>query len=381
MIQARDATFNLAFGVFIKPLERIITKKHKKKINFGKGDKYEVASRIHQLKKKYNWYTEGDHSTFDSHVTVEHLRVTHWYYRKCYQPYQNELNRLMEKTIKNKCRSRNGDAYEVIGTRMSGDMDTSFGNCLINYAILRQVLKDLHIKGDAIVNGDDFILFTNKPVDIDVFALQLRKYNMETGMKPSTDNIHTVEFCRSKYVLNDAGDYCMMTDPTRLAKIFGMTNRPVKSYQQYLLEVIHANQSMNRGSPTQNLWNEVRTLITPYLTKTKYATTAPKKFRNIVSKFVNKKFTIDDMTNQHRRYMHHLRREDCTPSCVGEVTISSIWAYPEIIYIDAQARKIVKRVLSYFQIPHPYTIDHLKRESLTEAGLIVDHAAKAITII
>jgi hypothetical protein len=45
---------------------------------------------------------------------------------------------------------------------MSGDVDTSFGNSLINYYILISLLKELNVVGDAIVNGDDFIIFTTR---------------------------------------------------------------------------------------------------------------------------------------------------------------------------------------------------------------------------
>lgn len=43
---------------------------------------------------------------------------------------------------------------------MSGDVDTSFGNSIINYAILKEVIRILGLKGDAIVNGDDSLIFT-----------------------------------------------------------------------------------------------------------------------------------------------------------------------------------------------------------------------------
>jgi hypothetical protein len=55
-----------------------------------------------------------------------------------------------------KCRSF------ITRQQMPGDVDTSFGNSLIKYYILISLLNELNIVGDAIVNGDDFILFTTR---------------------------------------------------------------------------------------------------------------------------------------------------------------------------------------------------------------------------
>nr|QTJ63706.1 RNA-dependent RNA polymerase [Dipteran tombus-related virus] len=247
LIQPRHQSFNIEYGRFIKPLEIALTKHHTNKHNFGKGNYDEIASRIDKLRKRYRYYTEGDHKTFDAHVTVEHLKLTHRFYQKCYNNFPG-INKLARKTLNNYCVTNYGMKIKIHGTRMSGDVDTSIGNSLINLAILRECIARLNIKGDAIVNGDDFILFTNKPIPNKIMTAMLRQYNMETEMAPSTTNIHTVEFCRTKFVLRNDGTPTMMFDPDRLQQIFGMTYQDVPCYLTYLLELSIAIKEINKNT-------------------------------------------------------------------------------------------------------------------------------------
>lgn len=256
MIQGRHPTFNIFYGRYLKPLEKLITKTDKSSSRFfGKGSYDILGEKIYRLSKRYRYYTEGDHETFDSHVTPEQLRVTHTFYNACYN--SPELRALSKRTIKNFCFGRNGVNYVVNGTRMSGDVDTGFGNSLINYAILKEVLSIMGIKGEALINGDDFILFTNEPIDITKFTQLLLTFNMVTQMKPSTTNIHTVEFCRCKMVTNSAGDHTMLMDGDRLNSLFGMTyTTEPKLYHKFLLEVAQCNAYLNANNPLGYHWSK-----------------------------------------------------------------------------------------------------------------------------
>jgi hypothetical protein len=256
-IQARHPTFNIEYGCYIKPLERHL--KHRRE--FGKGTYDQIAAKIHWFSRKYKWYTEGDHVTFDAHVTVEMLKLTHRFYQRCYAN-DRKLISLSRRTINNKCRTRHGDRYDVRGTRMSGDVDTSFGNSIINYYILRSLLFELGLQGDAIVNGDDFILFTDRPVPVSDAIRILRSYNMDTKLVRSVDNIHRVEFCRTKMVLHPDGHPTMAFDPKRLHDIFGCTFIKYTSsqYRDYLKTVSHANYMINLNSPIHRLWTPLEKL-------------------------------------------------------------------------------------------------------------------------
>ncbi|KAJ8666906.1 hypothetical protein QAD02_008568 [Eretmocerus hayati] len=174
MIQARHITFNIEYGVYIKALEDSLSKdKH-----FGKGNYLDIGSKIRKFLTKYSHYTEADHSSFDAHITEEQLKLTHTFYQYCFY-HDRKLRALSKKTLRNSCSTRDGVKYKVNGTRMSGDVDTSLGNSLINYAIIEQVLLELGIDGDCIVNGDDSIIFTNQPIPQERAQDLFRKYNQE----------------------------------------------------------------------------------------------------------------------------------------------------------------------------------------------------------
>lgn len=132
---------------------------------------------------------------------------------------------MSRKTLNNNCRTRNGIKYRVVGTRMSGDVDTSLGNSLRNYAILKETQNVCKIAGkcEVIVNGDDSVIFTNRPIKISALVEELLKYNMESVVKPSVNNIHKIEFCRHRYIINNNGMPTMMIDPDRINEIYGMT--------------------------------------------------------------------------------------------------------------------------------------------------------------
>lgn len=255
MIQARHPIFNIHYGVFIKPLEIKLCKYNKRSCrHFGKGNYDEIAAKIKYFKNKYRYYTEADHKEFDAHVTPQMLRLTHIFYESCYG-HDPKLRALSKRTITNTCITRDGDKYRVYGTRMSGDVDTSLGNSLINYAIIKEVLDRLGIRGDAIVNGDDSIIFSDQPIPNEATEL-FKRFNMETKMKPSQENICKVEFCRTKYVVKSNGVPTMMMDPQRIYEIFGMThsNKAFSNYTEYLYEVAFCNSIINSNTPMGKAW-------------------------------------------------------------------------------------------------------------------------------
>lgn len=251
LIQARDPSFNLEYGRYIKPIERAL----KTDIHFGKGTYDVVGAKIERLRRRWRWYTECDHSTFDAHVTVDMLKLCHRFYKQCQgnNPYMESLAR---RTIHNKGITRNGERYKITGTRMSGDVDTSLGNSLINYHILMAAIRMVGLRGDAIVNGDDSIIFTDHPIPTKQFVNVLRLFNMESVVNNSVNNIHLVEFCRTKLIYHPDAHPTLMFDPDRLRSIYGMTwkSYPDNVYIKYLEAVSHANNCMNSNSPVGREW-------------------------------------------------------------------------------------------------------------------------------
>lgn len=252
MIQARNISFNIEYGRYIKPIEDRMHNKDQ----FGKGNNTEIASKIYKLSKKYKYYTECDHSTFDAHVTPEMLRLTHTFYQSCYG-HDEYLRKLSKKTINNGCKTRDGIKYRVKGTRMSGDVDTSLGNSLINYAILKDSVNKLVGKCEIIVNGDDSIIFSRKAIPTQELTNSLKTYNMESKVQTSQTNIHKVEFCRQRLIINSLGQAALMIDPERLIDIYGMTYKQQRDYVEYLRQVCMCNIAINIKNPLAQYWSMI----------------------------------------------------------------------------------------------------------------------------
>lgn len=245
-------TFNIDYGSYIKPLEDTLCHR----IQFGKGTNTQIAEKIYKLSKQYKYYVEIDHDTFDAHVTKEMLKLSHIFYQACYR-HDRKLRQLSAKTLTNRCRTRDGLKYTVVGTRMSGDVDTSFGNSIINYAILKSAVRDMGIKCEVIVNGDDSIVFSNRKVDRDQLVEVLKTYNMKSKVQETTENIFKVEFCRSKLVLNSFGKPSMMINPSRINSIYGMTYKQQKNYVEYLRQVCICNIAINVTNPLNVYWKQI----------------------------------------------------------------------------------------------------------------------------
>lgn len=355
MIQARHTTFNIEYGRYIKPLESFTTKKHKLNYHFGKGDYNDVARRILTLSRKYSHYTEGDHSEFDAHVTKEHLRVTHKFYQRCYKN-DPAIMKLSRRTLNNRCISPYGDKYSVRGTRMSGDVDTSFGNSLINQFILQYLLDELKLKGEAIVNGDDFILFTNGPVDIELAKSILLTMNMECKFIPSKTSIHEVEFCRAKLIYSNNGMATMMIDPERILSIYGMTYHEIPDYIEYLRQVMVAIYSINRSNVVGSLAR-------------KYYKTIPfpkSKYRNSTL-----------LTRQLHRIID--READAFIDQSTEINIFHITAYPYILKYENKLKIIAKTIRNWLE--HYRSIisyQHLRQSRDYNVLISINHSAKTM---
>lgn len=365
MIQARHITFNIEYGRFIKPLELAITKNSKFKHYFGKGDPVDLSERIGKLASKYTYMTEGDHTTFDAHVTKEMLRVTHKFYLSCFS-YNKELSNLCRHTLNNNCISRAGDKYRVAGTRMSGDVDTSFGNSIINLAILMAACSRLGVYAEFIVNGDDFIIFSNEIIDIKSLEKIFLIYNMETKMKPSTRLHNTVEFCRTKRVLTADGQYSMLKDIDRTYSNFGMTRSRPQNYLQYILELAHATWKMHKLNPLGLHFKQLYTRMEALYSRNK-ALPSSGYYRHMRYQY---KYLDDGIVTAVKA----MRRYKDTQSY--EITTDMILAYPEIINIKLYNYRILRKFKHFLRIGPP-TSNELKNIPFTHL-LTINHDLEEI---
>nr|UDL14007.1 MAG: RNA dependent RNA polymerase [Xiangshan tombus-like virus] len=354
MIQARHLSFNIEYGVYIKPLEDALSaNKH-----FGKGNYLDIGRKVHKLQQKYRFYTEADHSNFDAHITVEQLRLTHTFYQSCYR-HNPKLRNLSSKTLSNSCSTRDGVRYKARGSRMSGDVDTSLGNSLINYAIIKDVLHKLNISGEAIVNGDDSIIFTNTPIPQEKAAKLFLKYNQETKIMQSQSNIRKVEFCRTKLIMNNHGQPTMMIDPIRLNDIFGMTYKSTSDYSEHCRQVIACNIACNSSNPLYSYWKEIYEKVYGKLTTAALMSAM-----------------IKTLEKKHK--MIALKNMTSSPD-EGEFNPTVYEAHGNIDRIQDDKNKLIQK-LSRIKAAPRLSIAHMEQQT-TAMTILVNHQAKTITKI
>lgn len=209
-IQYRNSIYTAHLAKYTVRLDKILSKEPMlDNYGFPIMTKGRTAIQIGKLISDA-WYASGsehayliDHTAYDAHITSEHLKLEHLYYLTQYG-FDSELKRLLKFQLHNKVTSRNGIRVNVEGCRMSGDANTSLGNSILNYMMLRYCFPDSII----LVNGDDSIVFGGR---------QHHSFT-EVGMKSKMNMAYTMndlEYCQQKPVLTEEG-WVMMRDPSRV---------------------------------------------------------------------------------------------------------------------------------------------------------------------
>jgi hypothetical protein len=229
VIQPRQPRFNVEFGRFIKPLEHAMYG-HLARRLYGhpcvaKGFNAVDTARI--LKEKWAMFDRPvcvgmDASRFDQHVSVDALRWTHKVYQSCF-PGCGEFRSLCDMMLHNRGIASAKDAtyrYEVDGCRMSGDMDTALGNCVLMCSMVWSYCHSLGIRHQILDNGDDVVVIF-ETVDLPKFQAGVSGYFTSLGFTMVCEApvfvLEQVEFCQTRPVFNGR-EYVMVRDPSSIAK-------------------------------------------------------------------------------------------------------------------------------------------------------------------
>lgn len=210
MIQFRDARYCVEVSRFLKPIEE-----HLYQIkgvcrgvpltrNVAKG--LNQSERASLLEKKMSEFDDPivfslDASRFDKHVDEEMLKIEHSVYLMS-NP-NREFAGLLRRQLRNTCFSTKGIKYRTRGKRMSGDMNTALGNCVIMLLMLEAYLVWC-LKWDCLDDGDD-VLVLLEAADFDRFRATVGKAFLEFGMVVKLENVarslSEVVFCQSRVVV------------------------------------------------------------------------------------------------------------------------------------------------------------------------------------
>ena len=218
-INPRSQRYNLCLGQYLKKIEKRIFDAinaaygGRTKATVIKGFNADVSAQI--LKDKWNQFKNPvaiglDAKKFDAHVSREALQYEHAFYTGLF-PGSKDLKELLKWQLVN-----NGVAYtedgkvlfKMNGKRMSGDLNTSLGNCIIMCSLIWVLCKKLNIDCELANNGDDCVLFIESD---HLITLQsyipnfFKTHGFRMTVETPVYQFEELEFCQTKPVKLSTG--------------------------------------------------------------------------------------------------------------------------------------------------------------------------------
>jgi len=166
-----------------------------------------------------------DATRFDQHVSTEALGWEHSVYvGSFHKQFRRKLSRLLRWQLRNKGYGRAGDGsvkYVVDGCRMSGDMNTGLGNCLLMCAMMWEYARERGLTVSLANNGDDCVVVMEKR-DLERFTTGLKEWFLEMGFTMKVEEPVTVfehiQFCQCNPVATATGWRMCRAGLTAIAK-------------------------------------------------------------------------------------------------------------------------------------------------------------------
>lgn len=216
VIQPRTPRYNAMVGCYLKRLEKAIYRGIAEvygDTTVLKGQNAEGTAAL--LRSKWESFQDPvavglDASRFDQHVSKDALKWEHSVYEKCFYPqYRGELRQLLKWQLLNKGFARATDGfvkYQVEGCRMSGDMNTALGNCLIMCGLVHAYCEQVGVRVKLANNGDDCVVFMERR-DLVRFSGGLKAWFREMGFTMKVEEpvrvFERIEFCQTNPVCVD----------------------------------------------------------------------------------------------------------------------------------------------------------------------------------
>jgi hypothetical protein len=259
-IQFRSPVFNVAISMFLKPIEEHIYKMRLHGKYFGKtpviAKGFNARQRAVLIEAKMRRFARPcvvsiDGKRFDLHVNRKLLRAEQKFYAK----FNNDAAfiRLLQEQLRNKCSSRRGLFYETDGGRMSGDMNTGLGNCVISAIMFVAYVKCvLKCDADLFVDGDDALIFIDED-NLELLQRTLVPTYLEYGMEMEVADVarcmEEIDWCQTRPVKIN-GEYRMVRDVRRVLSHVLIGKKWVKGRQEDLMCAISlCEMALNRGVP------------------------------------------------------------------------------------------------------------------------------------
>lgn len=228
-ISPRSPRYHVCLGPYIKRIEKILYAILAKL--FGGTTVFKglnAAQRGREMRAMWDEFTNPvaiglDASRFDQHVSKAAIEWEHGIYTLFYKSFPM-FRKLLRWQLKNVCNGYLPDGsvrFTVHGRRMSGDMNTSSGNCLLMCSMVYSYVRSVRIGKFRLANdGDDCVLIIERK---DLKKIKnLDQYFLDMGFNMKVEDpvyiFEQIEFCQCRPVLTSEG-YVMVRNPlTALAK-------------------------------------------------------------------------------------------------------------------------------------------------------------------
>lgn len=265
VIQPRSARYNVMVGRYLKLFE-------KRAIGaFTRVFRYPVILKGMNAQDVGGWLRKHwlcfvcpiavglDASRFDQHVSVDALRFEHSIYNAVFQ--SSELKRLLRQQLRNRGIARVPGYrvdYTTEGCRMSGDINTSLGNCIIMSCMVIAYCEHVGIKFRLANNGDDCVLFIEKCdlpklEGIDAWMLD---FGFKLTRETPVDVLEKVVFCQAQPVDTGSG-WRMVRNPfTAMSKdCVSLVDWSTESaFKYWASSIAKCGLSLTTGVPVWESW-------------------------------------------------------------------------------------------------------------------------------
>lgn len=219
IINPRNPRYNVKLAKFLKHAEHHYFKAINKA--FGartpatviKGYNADRSASI--LRAKWETFRDPvavglDASKFDMHVSVAALKYEHTFYKSLF-PRSRLLRRLLGWQLHNRGHAYALDGtvkFDMEGTRCSGDLNTSLGNCILMCAMIWAYAKHCAIDVELANNGDDCVVFMESG-DAERFRAGVPGYFRRCGfamtVEDTVSEFEQLEFCQTHPVQLSTG--------------------------------------------------------------------------------------------------------------------------------------------------------------------------------
>lgn len=209
VIQPRHPRYNVMIGRYLKNFEGRLCR------GFSSWQGYKVITKglnadsvAAVLRGNWEHYSDPiaisiDASRFDQHVSRDALEWEHSVYNSVFN--SPELAQLLKWQLENKGFGRAGDKlirYCVDGCRMSGDINTGMGNCLIMSSIVLKYFTDAGLDARLTNNGDDCVIICERGsyARMHGFAEHCSSLGFKIVVDGLTDVFERILFCQTQPV-------------------------------------------------------------------------------------------------------------------------------------------------------------------------------------